>query len=201
MKKSQLCSSAMKKSFVFLLIVVLIIAGASVTALAAPSTQQQPPANRQSQFSGQRAFTWDGPGNYGRGGVITFGTGNRPGGWGNMLFRCGFAFAFLICLVCSVMLAVYVHMDAKRIGLRGLFWWAILVFLTNVFGLLIYLLHKQRKEYPELWRTERQGIPAGQVRVCPNCNLAQSASNAFCHACGTRIAGGAQEESFEKPAQ
>jgi len=212
MRKSKWRSSAMKKSLAILLIVSLVIVGVSAVALAAPSTNQQPSLNQQFPSSDQRVFTWPGPGYGGQGGGVTFSINNRMMGWGGAMMRCGLAILFLFCLACCVLLTIYVYKDAKRIGLRGLVWWAILVFFTTFLGLLIYLLHKQHKEYPELWRSERQRAPAGQVRVCPNCHLAQSAENVYCHACGTRIFGAEPEpaapaaepeqaESSENPAE
>ncbi|MCL2343942.1 MAG: zinc ribbon domain-containing protein [Firmicutes bacterium] len=190
MKQIKPRSSAFKKFLAVFLVAALVIAAVSAGALAAgaaqqPSTNQQqiqPYSGQQNQHSStnqQDSMGMMGRGNSGQGQqMFGFNSPMKTGVRG--LAVVGIAIALLVCLVCDVLLTLYVYLDAKRIGHHAVLW-AILVFFTTVLGLLIYLLYKQRKEHPEVWRAAPKPAPG---RVCPNCRSVQSPENAYCYVCG-----------------
>ncbi len=95
------------------------------------------------------------------------------------LFRLtAFSFFSLALFVLWVVVIVWVYRDAERRGMNGVLW-ALLVFIGNLIGLLIYLI--VRSDY---------SIAAGtaqKMETCPSCQKTSEASYAFCPHCGTRL--------------
>ena len=180
MKHTPKRPSAFRKSVAIFLLAALLIVGVSAAALAAPA--QQPSIDQQPSIGRLPSAQQQALPGAGRGQVII----ERPGPWrggAGPLLRCGLGMAFLICLVCDVLLTIYVVQDAKRLGFSRVLW-GVVVFLTTVLGLLIYLLYKQSKQYPELWQQSPRRVPG---RACPNCHAVQNPANIYCAVCGAKM--------------
>jgi hypothetical protein len=77
-----------------------------------------------------------------------------------------------------VVLAVWVYRDAESRGMSGVLW-ALLVFIGNLVGILIYLIV----------RSERKAVPAeGKPPVvCPACGQTAASHFKFCPNCGKSL--------------
>jgi hypothetical protein len=74
---------------------------------------------------------------------------------------------------------VWVYRDAERRGMNGILW-ALLVFIGNLIGLLIYLIVRSSNG-----STDRE-VPTSRPssQICPKCHLPLSPTYVFCPNCG-----------------
>ena len=88
----------------------------------------------------------------------------------------------VVLLAIWIFVIVWVYRDAERRGMNGILW-ALLVFIGNLIGLLIYLIVRSNngstaKEAPT-------SQPSSQI--CPKCQLPLSPTYVFCPSCGDRL--------------
>ena len=93
-----------------------------------------------------------------------------------------FSIVSLILLVIWIFVIVWVYRDAERRGMNGVLW-ALLVFIGNLIGLLIYLIVRSNngsaaKEAPTSQPTSQ---------MCSKCQLPLSSTYVFCPSCGDRL--------------
>ena len=82
---------------------------------------------------------------------------------------CGtFIFIPIALLALSIALLVWVARDAKARGMDSAVLWMLLVFCTNLIGLIIYLLSR----------------PQGNLYPCPNCGNKRLQASVKCPHCG-----------------
>lgn len=81
-------------------------------------------------------------------------------------------------LVLWIFVIAWVYRDAERRGMNGVLW-ALLVFIGNLIGLLIYLIV----------RTDMTSAPrvVSATQPCPNCQKPVEKSYTFCPHCGTKL--------------
>ncbi len=99
------------------------------------------------------------------------------------------SFVFLIVWIAVI---IWVYKDAERRGMSGLLW-ALLVFIGNLIGLLIYLIVRQ--DHPP--REEQVAAGAGplatsssaeiKTAVCPACQKPVDRNFVFCPHCGASL--------------
>lgn len=87
---------------------------------------------------------------------------------GELTIKIVASVVMLFFMVYWVLLALWVYQNAMKAKLRPLFW-GIVVLITNIAGVLVYLLYKN-----------------GNV-TCPSCGTSQSKSHKFCTNCGSTI--------------
>jgi len=90
-------------------------------------------------------------------------------------FLSGLSFLFLIIWICVI---IWVYRDAVRRGMNGVLW-ALLVFIGNLVGLLIYLIVRSDSARASPAETPHQS--------CPKCQKVVSAGFAYCPHCGAPI--------------
>ena len=102
---------------------------------------------------------------------------NGVHGW-NPGFYWGFPFIgifSILLLVFWIIVIVWVYRDAEQRGMNGVLW-ALLVFIGNLIGLLIYLIVRS------------DNIPAStpkkEIYICSNCKKPIDPSFKFCPHCG-----------------
>mgnify|MGYP002126097712 FL=1 len=83
------------------------------------------------------------------------------------------------------MLAFAVAIDASRRGRHGGFW-AVLTFLTGVFGVVVYGLVVLFTSDPDDGASEDDEEPE-TVRVCSVCSSKHDGSPSYCEDCGTDL--------------
>jgi len=97
---------------------------------------------------------------------------NDSGDPASTLAGCGccgtFIFIPIALLALSIALLVWVARDAKARGLDNAVLWMLLVFCTNLIGLLIYILSR----------------PQGNLVPCPNCGNKRLQASVKCPQCG-----------------
>ncbi len=99
------------------------------------------------------------------------------------------SFVFLIVWIAVI---IWVYKDAERRGMSGLLW-ALLVFIGNLIGLLIYLIVRQDHPLREEQGTASPGPPATaspseiQTTVCAACQKPVEKSFVFCPHCGAPL--------------
>ncbi len=97
---------------------------------------------------------------------------------GSSLFSLTNSMLSLALLFIWIFVIVWVYRDAERRGMNGVLW-ALLVFIGNIIGLLIYLIVRS------------DGIPALKadhtIQACPSCQKEVDASFVFCPYCAARI--------------
>ena len=88
----------------------------------------------------------------------------------------------LILLVIWIFVIVWVYRDAERRGMNGVLW-ALLVFIGNLIGLLIYLIVRSSNG------SAAKEVPTSQPtsQICPKCQLPLSPTYVFCPSCGDRL--------------
>jgi hypothetical protein len=97
-----------------------------------------------------------------------------------------------IFLVVWIAVIIWVYKDAERRGMSSLLW-ALLVFIGNLIGLLIYLIVRQDHPLREEQGTADVEPPAtassSEIRtmVCPACQKPVEKSYAFCPHCGATL--------------
>lgn len=101
--------------------------------------------------------------------------------WPNKFFRMiPTTFLSLVLLVIWIFVIVWVYRDAERRGMNGILW-ALLVFIGNIIGLLIYLIVRSdnvpsKREPPISY-------------LCPGCSKSVPQQYAFCPHCGASMKG------------
>lgn len=93
---------------------------------------------------------------------------------------------FAAVLVVVILVAVWVYRDAEERDMNGVLW-LIVVILTNIIGLIIYLI--VRADHP---KTEggaaKEGQPGGPF--CSNCGDRLAEGDRYCSSCGHDVTGG-----------
>ena len=75
---------------------------------------------------------------------------------------------------------VWVYRDAERRGMNGVLW-ALLVFIGNLIGLIIYLIVRQDNV------PRNKTVTAAHSLTCPSCDKAVSQGYKFCPHCGSTM--------------
>lgn len=88
----------------------------------------------------------------------------------------------LALLVVWIFVIVWVYRDAERRGMNGVLW-ALLVFIGNLIGLLIYLIVRSNSTASSREEPSTQS----SFQKCPNCQLPLSPSYLFCPNCGANL--------------
>ena len=89
-----------------------------------------------------------------------------------------FSIVALAALVLWIAVIIWVYRDAERRRMSGVLW-ALLVFIGNLIGLLIYLI--LRSDNP-IRPAEARPSPS-----CPKCGKSMAANHVFCPHCGERL--------------
>jgi len=85
------------------------------------------------------------------------------------------SFAFFVIWILVI---IWVYRDAERRGMNGVLW-ALLVFIGNLVGLLIYLI---------LRSDSARGAPVERaIRTCPKCQKSVSPAFVYCPHCGASM--------------
>jgi DNA-directed RNA polymerase subunit RPC12/RpoP len=101
--------------------------------------------------------------------------------WPNKFFRViPASFLSLVLLIIWIFVIVWVYRDAERRGMNGILW-ALLVFIGNIIGLLIYLIVRSDN-------VPSKREPAVSY-VCPSCGKSAPQKYAFCPHCGASMLG------------
>jgi hypothetical protein len=87
----------------------------------------------------------------------------------------------LVMLIIWIFVIIWVYKDAERRGMNGILW-ALLVFIGNLIGLLIYLIVRSDTT---LGKEEKREIKAPQP--CPQCGEPVADHFVYCPHCGTRL--------------
>lgn len=92
---------------------------------------------------------------------------------------------FVAVLVVVILVAVWVYRDAEERDMNGALW-LIVVILTNIIGLIIYLV--VRGDHP---KKEAKETTAGQPEgpFCPSCGDRLTEGDRFCSNCGHDVTG------------
>lgn len=99
--------------------------------------------------------------------------------FGPHFFRySSFSLMSFVLLVIWIFVIVWVYRDAERRGMNGVLW-ALLVFIGNLIGLLIYLIVRSDSLASQPVET--------RVKTCPGCQKSVGADFAFCPHCGARM--------------
>lgn len=100
-------------------------------------------------------------------------------GWSRGFFGLPFIplFSFLLLILWIVVIA-WVYRDAEKRGMNGVLW-ALLVFIGNIIGLLIYLIV----------RSDNRSAPPKTVEtyICSNCKKSIQPQFKFCPSCGETL--------------
>jgi len=100
---------------------------------------------------------------------------------GPHIFRySSFSFLSFVLLIIWIFVIVWVFRDAERRGMNGVLW-ALLVFIGNLIGLLIYLIVRSDSLPSQ--------IAEPKLKTCPSCQKSVGADFAFCPHCGARMEG------------
>lgn len=89
--------------------------------------------------------------------------------------------SFLLLLI-WVGVVIWVYRDAERRGMNGILW-ALLVFIGNLIGLLIYLILRSDTVFTA---SSREGAPPS-AKPCPQCGARVDAGAVYCPQCGTKM--------------
>jgi len=99
--------------------------------------------------------------------------------WPHGIMRItSFSIISILLLFVWIIVIVWVYRDAERRGMNGVLW-ALLVFIGNLIGLLIYLI--LRSDNPPLTETTET------EDLCPSCEKPVSSSYTFCPHCGKEL--------------
>jgi RNA polymerase subunit RPABC4/transcription elongation factor Spt4 len=96
----------------------------------------------------------------------------------------GFSLFFVIVWFVVI---VWVYKDAERRGMSGILW-ALLVFIGNLIGLLIYLIVRQ--DHPVCCAPETPKPPASATSstlTCPSCKKPVEKAFTYCPHCGAAL--------------
>ncbi|KXA96868.1 hypothetical protein AKJ37_04245 [candidate division MSBL1 archaeon SCGC-AAA259I09] len=105
-----------------------------------------------------------------------------------LLFFLGIAFTvatgglalLLILPVVGILLCIWVYKDAKARGEEAVLW-LIVVLITNVVGLIIWLVVRPEKEI------RRKKESDEETEFCPNCGFEVALESNFCPKCGEKL--------------
>ncbi|MGB2762973.1 MAG: zinc ribbon domain-containing protein [Candidatus Aminicenantaceae bacterium] len=89
-----------------------------------------------------------------------------------------YSFFSLLLLIIWIMVIIWVYRDAERRGMNGILW-ALLVFIGNIIGLLIYLIVRSD--------SEEEGKPEQATQTCPSCEKPVDSNFVFCPYCAARL--------------
>ncbi len=89
-----------------------------------------------------------------------------------------FSVLTLTLLIIWILVIVWVYRDAERRGMNGVLW-ALLVFIGNLIGLLIYLIVRS-----DILPAPKQVLA---TVPCPKCEKSVASNFAFCPHCGAQI--------------
>lgn len=92
------------------------------------------------------------------------------------LWRVSFSLLFFIIWIFVI---IWVYRDAERRGMSGVLW-ALLVFIGNLIGLVIYLIVRQENLRPPV---KEKSL----TRLCPSCQKSVTQDFAFCPHCGKSL--------------
>ncbi len=92
------------------------------------------------------------------------------------------SFFSLILLILWIAVIVWVYRDAERRGMNGVLW-ALLVFIGNLIGLIIYLIIRTDTS-PDSDEEEEE---EDTMLPCPSCKKPVEPGYAFCPHCGARL--------------
>ncbi|MBN2199440.1 MAG: zinc ribbon domain-containing protein [Candidatus Aminicenantes bacterium] len=113
--------------------------------------------------------------------IALFFLGSTSMRWFGWPFReHGLFFPLSMLSILWLLLAVWVYKDAEGRGMNGLLW-ALLVFVGNLIGLIIYLIVRSERKAAETLG------PAAVKTVCPSCGADVSAGFKFCPNCGKSV--------------
>ncbi len=98
--------------------------------------------------------------------------------FGPSLLRLSNSMLSLALLIIWIFVIVWVYRDAERRGMNGVLW-ALLVFIGNIIGLLIYLIVRS-DSIPAL-----KADPA--IQACPSCQKEVDSEFVFCPYCAARL--------------
>ncbi len=90
-----------------------------------------------------------------------------------------FPLGFLFFLIIWIFVIVWVYRDAERRGMSGVLW-ALLVFIGNLIGLVIYLIIRQEGVRPPV---QEKSL----TKLCPGCQKSVGQNFAFCPHCGRSL--------------
>lgn len=124
--------------------------------------------------------------------ILLGSAGLRWFGWPLRNHGLFFPMTFSALSILWLFLAFWVYKDAEGRGMNGLLW-ALLVFIGNLIGLIIYLIVRSERKTPAAG-----GARASQA-VCPSCGGAAAPGFKFCPNCGKSIQ--ASCPSCGKPAE
>jgi len=115
-------------------------------------------------------------------GLPAFSTGTRlphiiPSFFTESFVRWAFLFTFAL-LILWIAIIIWVYRDAEQRNMNGVLW-ALLVFVGNLVGLLIYLIMRTDS-------TPRQ-TELQSTQLCPKCEKTILPRYTFCPRCGTRL--------------
>lgn len=96
---------------------------------------------------------------------------------GGSVFWGLFHFMPMFMLVLWIAVTIWVYRDAEDRRMNGVLW-ALLVFVGNIIGLLIYLI---------LRNDTAVSITAPSVMICPSCDARVPERYSYCPYCGTRL--------------
>jgi RNA polymerase subunit RPABC4/transcription elongation factor Spt4 len=100
---------------------------------------------------------------------------------GPHIFRySSFSFLSFVLLIIWIFVIVWVYRDAERRGMNGVLW-ALLVFIGNLIGLLIYLIVRSDSLPSQ--------TTAPRMQACCSCQKSVGADFAFCPHCGAQMEG------------
>jgi RNA polymerase subunit RPABC4/transcription elongation factor Spt4 len=85
----------------------------------------------------------------------------------------------LLFFIIWIFVVVWVYRDAERRGMNGVLW-ALLVFIGNLIGLVIYLIMRQENLRPSV---QEKSL----TKLCPNCQKSVTQNFAFCPHCGKSL--------------
>ena len=97
---------------------------------------------------------------------------------GQMAPRLILFLPMILMFIISFVIIFWVYRDAEKKGMNGVLW-ALLVFVGNIIGLLIYLIVRN-DEHP-------RAIAAGRKEPCPSCATPVAQSFSFCPQCGAKL--------------
>ncbi len=88
------------------------------------------------------------------------------------------SFVSFALLIIWIMVIVWVYRDAERRGMNGILW-ALLVFIGNIIGLIIYLILRSDAAFAP------KAEPA--AHICPKCQKSVSSTYVFCPYCAAKL--------------
>lgn len=101
--------------------------------------------------------------------------------WPYQFRHFSFSILSLFLFILWIVVIVWVYRDAERRGMNGVLW-ALVVFIGNLIGLLVYLI--VRTEYVPA----PQSRPSSQItKPCPNCEEPVNQDFAYCPHCAASL--------------